>query len=155
MSQDNPILPSEPLALEPDLLAAAVQAEELLGNEDKTTSGHSLSPRRASKVRRRLDNRHFGRSESYERHSDHEGREDARTSYEEHAKAPQYHRHGRSDMNSVAILTSTVMSAVPAPAPSRVLGIFGMSKFTNEDSLQEMFGKFGPVEKIQIIRDPN
>ncbi|KAJ2834717.1 transformer 2 beta, partial [Coemansia sp. 'formosensis'] len=39
--------------------------------------------------------------------------------------------------------------------PSSVLGIFGMSKFTNEEALREMFGDFGPVTKVQIIRDQN
>ncbi|KAJ2776858.1 Transformer-2 protein alpha [Coemansia interrupta] len=202
MSQDNPILPSEPLALEPDLLAAAVQAEELLGYADRNPETHSLSPSRASKVRRRLDNRHFGRSESRERHSEHEGREDTRRrGHEEHADAPQYRRRngagegdyydgrregrshspkyeqrGYSDERGYAgrgngrpvdsAPGSTQYSAgsrrrsrdyeqKAAPAPSRVLGIFGMSKYTNEDNLQELFGRFGPVEKIQIIRDPN
>ncbi|KAJ2757476.1 transformer 2 beta, partial [Coemansia nantahalensis] len=41
------------------------------------------------------------------------------------------------------------------PTPCRVLGIFGMSKFTNESDLQEIFERFGPVEKIQLIRDPH
>ncbi|KAJ2372007.1 transformer 2 beta [Coemansia sp. RSA 2607] len=60
------------------------------------------------------------------------------------------------DMNSVAILTSTVMSAVVMDDQfTEDQGNVIKSKFTNEDSLQEMFGKFGPVEKIQIIRDPN
>ncbi|KAJ1740916.1 transformer 2 beta [Coemansia sp. RSA 1086] len=41
------------------------------------------------------------------------------------------------------------------PEPSRVLGIFGMSKFTNEHNLREIFERYGPIEKIQIIRDPH
>ncbi|KAJ1942545.1 hypothetical protein EC988_006457, partial [Linderina pennispora] len=54
MTSGNPILPSEPLALQPTLLAAAVVAEE--------TSGRGT--RSNSRARKRSDRRQFGRSES-------------------------------------------------------------------------------------------
>ncbi|KAJ2230599.1 transformer 2 beta [Coemansia sp. RSA 485] len=216
MSQENPILPSEPLALEPNLIAAAVQAEELVYENEDRSHRHSLSPRRASKVRRRLDNRHYGRSESRGRSGEREReeRDDARRSRDEPPSASSYYsraggsreaeyyekREGRShsprsneyrgyppqsagefsERNSgrggsrerdYNIRGSggrsrentsggryngrRDMEQRAEPAPTRVLGIFGMSKFTNEQNLQDVFGKFGPIERIQIIRDSN
>ncbi|KAJ2577791.1 hypothetical protein GGH95_003486, partial [Coemansia sp. RSA 1836] len=72
MVRDNPILPSEPLSLQPNLIAAAVIAEELDNHNDAEANGHGqdLAPRNASKVKRRLDNRHYGRSESRGRSED-------------------------------------------------------------------------------------
>ncbi|KAJ2012453.1 hypothetical protein GGI06_004152 [Coemansia sp. S85] len=73
MARENPILPSEPLSLEPNLIAAAVIAEEL---DNQATNGHQDNvPRNASKVRRRLDNRHYGRSESRGHSEDREHKE--------------------------------------------------------------------------------
>ncbi|KAJ2861307.1 transformer 2 beta, partial [Coemansia asiatica] len=218
MSQENPILPSEPLALEPDLIAAAVQAEELVNESEDHGSRQTLSPRRASKVRRRLDIRHYGRSESRGRSGEreHEERGDVRRSRDEPLDGSPYYsragapgeaeyfekregrshspghgeyqgyppqstgeysdrngdrprereRHysnrsanGRSRENAshggYGRRRSRDMEQRTEPTPSRVLGIFGMSKFTNEQNLQEVFGKFGPIEKIQVIRDPN
>ncbi|KAJ2537450.1 hypothetical protein EV175_006721, partial [Coemansia sp. RSA 1933] len=63
-NKGNPILPSEPLSLQPNLIAAAVLAE---GAEQPSDDSHGqLSPRSASKVQRRMDIRHYGRSESRE-----------------------------------------------------------------------------------------
>ncbi|PVU98666.1 hypothetical protein BB559_001369 [Furculomyces boomerangus] len=39
------------------------------------------------------------------------------------------------------------------PDPSNVLGVFGLSIYTREEGLQEIFSKFGKVEKISIIYD--
>ncbi|GFV47131.1 hypothetical protein TNCV_2322761 [Trichonephila clavipes] len=39
------------------------------------------------------------------------------------------------------------------PEPSRCLGVFGLSLYTQERELQEVFGRYGPVEDIQVIYD--
>ncbi|GFQ78521.1 hypothetical protein TNCT_584601 [Trichonephila clavata] len=39
------------------------------------------------------------------------------------------------------------------PEPSRCLGVFGLSLYTQERELQEMFGRYGPIEDIQVIYD--
>ncbi|PVU86536.1 hypothetical protein BB560_006680 [Smittium megazygosporum] len=39
------------------------------------------------------------------------------------------------------------------PEPSNVLGVFGLSMYTREDGLEEIFSKFGRVEKISIVYD--
>ena len=36
---------------------------------------------------------------------------------------------------------------------TRCLGVFGMGLYTTERELQHVFTKYGPVEKIQVVRD--
>ena len=38
-------------------------------------------------------------------------------------------------------------------APSRVLGIFGMSIFTRRGDLEKLFEEYGPIEKVEIIHN--
>ncbi|KAI8815323.1 hypothetical protein BJ742DRAFT_783166 [Cladochytrium replicatum] len=40
-----------------------------------------------------------------------------------------------------------------APAASRVLGVFGLSSYTRESDLDSLFGKYGPLDNVQIIYD--
>ncbi|KAJ2722839.1 hypothetical protein GGI07_003026 [Coemansia sp. Benny D115] len=198
----NPILPSEPLSLEPDLLAVVSQESD--NGHEASVSPTRLSPRRASKVRRRLDNRNYGRSESRSRSlppRDYsaEGRKEPEDAVEATGMPPfsqrsadeadgfRESREGRSfsprfngsrDFARTRANGQRERSADyerererprgyarrsrerereprTEPPPSRVLGIFGMSKFTNERNLEDIFGKYGPIEKLQIIRDPN
>ncbi|KAJ2774453.1 hypothetical protein IWQ57_000819 [Coemansia nantahalensis] len=97
MSKGNPIIPSEPLSLQADLIAEAVLADEA-DSRDNGGWDRELSPRSASKVRRRTDNRNYGRSES-PRRSESYGRDDDHDTYMEHRESPQSHRHrgGRGD----------------------------------------------------------
>jgi len=39
------------------------------------------------------------------------------------------------------------------PTPSRCLGIFGLSLYTTEKELEKEFGRFGPMEKVQVVLD--
>jgi hypothetical protein len=39
------------------------------------------------------------------------------------------------------------------PPPSNVLGVFGMSVRTRERDLEELFGKFGELERVSIVYD--
>ena len=55
------------------------------------------------------------------------------------------------------------MSVIPAvclllpiqynPDPSKVLGVFGLSLYTGERDLREMFGKYGPIKEVQVVYD--
>ncbi|KAJ1902941.1 transformer 2 beta [Coemansia sp. IMI 209127] len=206
-SKGNPILPSEPLSLQPNLIAAAVLAE--CAEQPSDDSHSQLSPRSASKVRRRMDIRHFGRSESRgpspeERSGRYRGgrtpdapadmspdhlRQQRGNSggYHERNHSPGDHRFDRRERRSYSPrqaddrdtkrfrIVGTAESAADDaaddvyyapnrsngegpkgdPTPSRVLGIFGMSKFTNEAYLRSIFDRYGPIERIQIIRDPH
>lgn len=39
------------------------------------------------------------------------------------------------------------------PAPSRCIGVFGLSLYTTERDLRPIFEKYGPVEDINIVYD--
>merc|ERR1712192_204387 len=39
------------------------------------------------------------------------------------------------------------------PDPSKCLGIFGLSLYTTERELEAEFGKFGPMEKVNVVLD--
>ena len=39
------------------------------------------------------------------------------------------------------------------PKPSRVLGVFGLSLYTGEKDLKELFTKYGPLDRIQVVYD--
>ena len=39
------------------------------------------------------------------------------------------------------------------PEPSRVLGVFGLSLYTTERELRDLFSKYGDIEKVQVIHD--
>ncbi|NP_001298164.1 transformer-2 sex-determining protein [Stomoxys calcitrans] len=39
------------------------------------------------------------------------------------------------------------------PIPCRCLGVFGLSVNTTQPQIREIFGKFGPIESIQVVMD--
>lgn len=39
------------------------------------------------------------------------------------------------------------------PDPSKVLGVFGLSLYTSEREIQDLYSKFGGVERVQVIHD--
>lgn len=40
------------------------------------------------------------------------------------------------------------------PPPSRIIGIFGLSYSTDERKLDYEFSRYGQIDKIQLVRDP-
>ncbi|KAJ2745768.1 Transformer-2 protein alpha [Coemansia sp. BCRC 34301] len=199
MAKDNPILPSEPLSLERNLIAAAVIAEELDNHKNAEANGQDHAPRNSSKVKRRLDNRHYGRSESCgrseeeedcghsagrryrdrSRYSDVSPRNHTGHAHHERSHSPRRavpddrgramaagrgHADEDRDSKRYRIGGSAAEDGGQAPlsyyahgssgmAASSVLGIFGMSKFTTEARLRDLFGGYGPVTSVQIITD--
>ncbi|XP_022255356.1 transformer-2 protein homolog alpha-like isoform X1 [Limulus polyphemus] len=39
------------------------------------------------------------------------------------------------------------------PEPCRCLGVFGLSLYTQERDLKEVFSKYGPIEQVQVVYD--
>ncbi|XP_055372887.1 transformer-2 sex-determining protein isoform X1 [Condylostylus longicornis] len=39
------------------------------------------------------------------------------------------------------------------PRPCRCIGIFGLSTYTDENKIRDIFEKFGPIERIQMVID--
>ncbi|KAJ2496877.1 Transformer-2 protein alpha [Coemansia sp. RSA 1972] len=160
MSKSNPILPSEPLSLQPNVAKAVVNSQD----------SRQLSPRSASKVRRRMDIRNFGRSESPGRTSERDRyREQEHASYRPHEMREGDRAYERRDGRSHSPRNESFNAEYgrnndrethdeehkSEPVPTRVLGIFGMSKYTSEQNLREIFERYGPIEKVNVIRDPH
>lgn len=58
--------------------------------------------------------------------------------------------------SKVYIHTHCYLLHIPAqynPSPARVLGVFGLSLYTAEKDLRELFSKYGPVEEVQVVYD--
>ncbi|KAJ2577592.1 hypothetical protein GGH19_001200 [Coemansia sp. RSA 1807] len=164
MSKSNPILPSEPLSLQPNVATKVAKGQD---------AQRQLSPRSASKVRRRMDIRNFGRSESPGRPSErdryreqeyvqtyrpHEMREPADRAYERRdgrSHSPRNESYNAEYGRNNDARETHDEEHKSEPAPTRVLGIFGMSKYTSEQNLREIFERYGPIEKVHVIRDPH
>ena len=39
------------------------------------------------------------------------------------------------------------------PSPCRVLGVFGLSLYTGEKEIKEMFDRYGPLDRVQVVYD--
>lgn len=39
------------------------------------------------------------------------------------------------------------------PDPSRVLGVFGLSLYTGENEIRDVFSKYGPIEHVAVVYD--
>ncbi|ORX64045.1 RNA-binding domain-containing protein [Basidiobolus meristosporus CBS 931.73] len=53
----------------------------------------------------------------------------------------------------LAALPDASNAAVPPPAESKVLGVFGLSLRTRERDLEELFDEFGKHERVTIVYD--
>ncbi|KAI8096207.1 uncharacterized protein BX664DRAFT_54705 [Halteromyces radiatus] len=87
---------------------------------------YSISPRRSSR-RRRVS----PRRRRYSRSRSPRDRRSSRRS------AEKKELHGTRD----------------APEPSRFIGVFGLNMHTRERDLEDVFGKFGPLDKVTVVYD--
>ncbi|GAB1597839.1 transformer-2 protein homolog alpha-like isoform X1 [Argonauta hians] len=63
-----------------------------------------------------------------------------------------YRTHCKSPMSSRRRLGGSRVSE-DNPEPSRCLGVFGLSLYTQERDLREVFTRYGPVEDVQVVYD--
>eukprot|EP00731_Ephydatia_muelleri_P009240 Em0004g1578a len=85
-----------------------------------------------SRSRSRSPRRHRSRSRSY---------------------SPRQSRHSRYRKRSLSRSPQSNRKRHYNPSPCRVLGVFGLSLYTGEKDLRELFGKYGPMEEVQIVYD--
>ncbi|PVU86335.1 hypothetical protein BB561_006741 [Smittium simulii] len=106
------------------------------GFDKKDDEFMRIDTRRSSRSRSR---QRFGRSRSNERRPYRK-----RSSPNRRSRSPGDRGRFNKDMKSREY-----------PNPTSILGVFGLSMYTREDGLKEVFSKFGLVEKISIIYDKN
>ncbi|XP_015592720.1 transformer-2 protein homolog beta isoform X2 [Cephus cinctus] len=98
--------------------------------------GHRGSSRSRSRSPRGRYSRSRSRSYSRSRYS----RERDRNIYRSHSRSPMSSRRrhvGNRDN----------------PCPSRCLGVFGLSIYTTEQQIHDIFSKYGPVWRVQVVID--
>ena len=64
--------------------------------------------------------------------------------------------HTYSSLKFLHLHTHYYRLHIPAqynPNPARVLGVFGLSLYTAEKDLRELFSKYGPVDDVQVVYD--
>lgn len=123
------------------------------GSRDRR--GGSGSPRRASRSRSGSRGRgHGGRSGggrrggSRDRYRDGGGRSEGGRDREYDGG-----RRGRSRSKSPMSSRRRHNGTREAPSISRCLGIFGLSIYTQERDLKEVFGKYGKIQDVQVVYD--
>lgn len=68
-----------------------------------------------------------------------------------HSRSPGY--RGRSHSHSPMSSRRRHMGTRDNPKPHRCLGVFGLSVYTTENELYNIFSKYGPVERVQVVLD--
>jgi len=128
----------------------------------------SKSPRKRSRSRSRSRSRRYSRhqrdpsrsrsrSPKYRRYargrSPHDGYERRGGSrygnYSDYRHRSDYRDHSRSPMSS----RRRHVGNRENPPTGRCLGIFGLSIYTQERDLKEVFTKYGPIDEVQIVYD--
>merc|ERR1719431_1729102 len=103
----------------------------------------SRSSSRASRSRSRSSRR--SRSRSRSRRSRTRSRSRSRGSYYNKGRRD----HSRSPMSSRRRHAGNRDN----PEASKCIGVFGLSLYTTERELEKEFGKYGPLEKVQVVLD--
>nr|XP_034314422.1 transformer-2 protein homolog alpha isoform X12 [Crassostrea gigas] len=117
------------------------------GSRSRSRS-HSRGHKRSRSRSYHRDRYSRSRSRSYHRRSRYRGkspnyrdyysRESRSSRHRSRSRSPGYSRRRRGKDN---------------PEPTKCLGIFGLSLYTQERDLREVFGRFGPLEDVQVVYD--
>ena len=100
--------------------------------------------RRSSRSRSRRSSRSRSRSRSRR----------TRTRSRSRSRGSYYYRGGRRDYSRSPMSSRRRHTGNrDNPEPCRCLGIFGLSLYTTEKELEKEFGRFGPMEKVQVVLD--
>jgi len=63
-------------------------------------------------------------------------------------------RHIGNRVSSVVVKIVYTLGLVQYdPDPSRVLGVFGLSLYTGENEIRDVFSKYGPIEHVSVVYD--
>ncbi|XP_070210758.1 transformer-2 protein homolog beta-like isoform X2 [Littorina saxatilis] len=111
---------------------------------------HHRSRRHHSRSRSRSRSPRHRRRHSRHSRSRSRGRRDA--DYDRHDKyaGSSYSRgHSRSPMST----RKRHAGDRDNPDPNRCIGVFGLSLYTQERGLREVFGRYGPIEEVQVVYD--
>uniref|UniRef100_A0A131XAY7 Putative mrna cleavage and polyadenylation factor i complex subunit rna15 n=1 Tax=Hyalomma excavatum TaxID=257692 RepID=A0A131XAY7_9ACAR len=106
--------------------------------EDSRDDRRRQRSRSRSRSRSRRRHRHYSRSRS---------RSPRRSRYYYSSRSRR--SHSRSPMSN----RRRHVGSRDNPSTSRCLGVFGLSLYTQERDLKEVFSKYGPLEDVQVVYD--
>ncbi|XP_013787067.1 transformer-2 protein homolog alpha-like isoform X7 [Limulus polyphemus] len=120
--------------------------------EERRSRSHSRTPHSRSRSRSYSRRRHsYSRSRSgsrsRKRHRRYKSRSRSRTP--KHRSSRSRRSRTRSPMSS----RRRHLGSRDNPEPCRCLGVFGLSLYTQERDLKEVFSKYGPIEQVQVVYD--
>ncbi|XP_068207894.1 transformer-2 protein homolog alpha-like isoform X5 [Palaemon carinicauda] len=69
-----------------------------------------------------------------------------------YSRSPSYSRSRRGNRSPMSTRRRHHGSRED-PSPSNCLGVFGLSIYTSERQLHHLFGKYGPLAKVQVVLD--
>uniref|UniRef100_A0A182QP94 RRM domain-containing protein n=1 Tax=Anopheles farauti TaxID=69004 RepID=A0A182QP94_9DIPT len=119
------------------------------GTSYDMTSSHRRSDYR---TRRRYED-DYRRSRSVERRHRHRRSRSTSRDRQRYRSVSRSPLRERSSYRKSPASTTHHRIRVDSPAPSRCLGIFGLSVYTTEPYLEDIFGHFGTVERTFVIYD--
>lgn len=128
---------------------AAVEREEEDDDGDRKSHDEGTPEEDSRSDRRRQRSRTRSRSRSRRRHrhySRSRSRSPRRSRY-------YYSRSRRSHSRSPMSNRRRHVGSRDNPSTSRCLGVFGLSLYTQERDLKEVFSKYGPLEDVQVVYD--
>ncbi|CAG9536485.1 unnamed protein product [Cercopithifilaria johnstoni] len=102
-------------------------------DEDSRSGSPSEASRSRSRDRRQSSSCSRSRSKSHLRSS-------------RRSRSPRYHRSSYDDRRYT-------FSRRDEPEPSRCLGVFGLSLYTTERDLKELFSQYGDLDNVQLVFD--
>ncbi|KAK2177570.1 hypothetical protein NP493_591g01008 [Ridgeia piscesae] len=121
--------------------------------------GRSRGNRRHhSRSRSHSHRRYRSRSRSYSpygrrKHSRHSSRSRSPYGRRSGGGSPNHRRSQRSHSRSPMSNRRRHVCSRDDPKSSRCLGIFGLSLYTQEKDLRDVFGQYGPIEEVQVVYD--
>ncbi|XP_042893984.1 transformer-2 protein homolog alpha-like isoform X2 [Penaeus japonicus] len=115
----------------------------------------SFSRSRSRSRDRRETYKHSSRSSGSPRYREDRYRDEKYSSSrrrDSRSPSPSYSRNRRSNRSPMSNRRRHHGSRED-PSPSNCLGIFGLSLYTTERQLHHLFGKYGPINEVQVVLD--
>ncbi|KAF7668490.1 hypothetical protein LDENG_00010080 [Lucifuga dentata] len=111
-------------------------------------SKHSESRSRSRSKSRSRSRRHSNRRYSHSRSRSYSHQRKSRS----HSYSPEYSRR-RSQSTSPMSSRHRHSGSRANPEPSTCLGVFGLSLYTTERDLREVFSRYGPLAGVNVVYD--
>ncbi|XP_014774693.1 transformer-2 protein homolog beta [Octopus bimaculoides] len=115
-------------------------------HKSEASRSYSRSPTPKSARSQRSASRSRSRSRS-------QSRSPSRSRSRSRSRSKHRHRRSYSRSSVKPYYFLHYFSFQDNPEPSRCLGVFGLSLYTQERDLREVFTRYGPVEDVQVVYD--